>query len=152
MSAPLPKTLVTIAVDTDGTSISYSKPDFEKDNLNYQLQGDGESLLLLLDRDRLTFPLTLLFSTSGSPDWVVAGLGFAEVPTSGPLPTPQQHTELGSCGGCFTLDEGVGALNVGVVDSGTDAAGGYAFKVWLQNPDTGKGVTHDPRVYNRGKV
>ncbi len=147
MSEPVFVNEIDLEVKVEARTTSLAKPEWEVTNSAYAL--DGEDLVLA--PGQISFPLNLVF-TSVSKDWVFTGAGFRPLPDPSRQPPPCVPGP-GPCGGCFSLPEAAAGTTLRIVDTpakGDPAA--YRFQICLQNVVTGERRSHDPRIYNHGKL
>ncbi len=144
---------VSITVGLEGELVVLSKPENQQISQAYELETIFGGSTVWLNRERVEFPLTIIFTTSSSNE-VITGLGFAEICNPHDLPTPPRCTEAGPCGACFTLEADTGGGEALVRDTGEEAPYGFAFELWVtaKVEGTERTLGHDPRIYNRGKL
>jgi hypothetical protein len=140
--------LIAIEVHTDGKTITLKKPDWEIRNQAYSLHGQDVSV----NPGAVTFPLVIEL-TSATKDYRIAGVGFGLYLFPILTPEPPQYTKAGPCGGCFSLTADLDEPTVQILDAPTKGDPGvYAYKLWVENVITHEMVSHDPRIYNHGKL
>jgi hypothetical protein len=151
MSEPIAIPKVWIDATIDGEKVVLSKPEIEAGNAAYRVEAGEAGTVVWLERGRLSFPLTILFSATGGAA-VISAVGFAQVLDPADLPIPPQCTKAGPCGACFRLEADAGQPTATVLDGGDDAEYGFTFALWLTNTVTGRTLRLDPRIYNRGQL
>jgi hypothetical protein len=132
---------LTIGVKRCGEDSCLYKPSCAASQ-DYEIREGNGHPILYVGRERNVFPLILMFLAD---EPIFSGIGFADPAENTSL---WCHTELGPCGGCFSLCRAVppdGSNSLFVLNEGDDLVDGYDFLIYFKS-----GNPLDPQIYNHG--